>query len=333
MTPLVSIVCISYNHEKYIRQCLDGFLMQKTSFPFEIIISDDVSTDSTHDIIKEYIRNDQRGLIIDVSPQKNLGVINNWRQAHEKAGGKYIAYCEGDDYWLDSEKLQKQVDFLESHPDHGLCFTNYEIRKDLCSGLSQPVFKDPNVPNSITFESHLFNAGYIAPMTWLYRRDIFRQIEFSYERMTDASFAMALDFLALSNVGYLDCVTAVYRTHEGSAANQTSAEKAFKYQKGIFETQLEYAIKYNISQQKLLKLKTQGYVERMLPAVDAGNGAFVKEALGFFSGEGLEMKWFVLRCREYVRYKNLFEQISQSYAYRLGKAVLKPFKFFKNRSV
>lgn len=124
--PLVSICCETYNHAKYIRQALDGFLSQKTDFSFEILIHDDASTDGTQSIIEEYYtRNpDLFKPIFQTENQHSKG-ISIWRKYQfPRAKGKYIALCEGDDYWTDPLKLQKQVDFLESHPDYSMCFHN-----------------------------------------------------------------------------------------------------------------------------------------------------------------------------------------------------------------
>lgn len=126
-TPLVSICSITYNHAPYIRECIDGFLMQKTNFPIEIIINDDCSNDGTTEIIKEYAAK-YPNIIHPIYHDENQyqkgirGMFQKFVIPH--ARGKYIALCEGDDYWTDPLKLQKQVDFLESHPTFSLCFHN-----------------------------------------------------------------------------------------------------------------------------------------------------------------------------------------------------------------
>ena len=128
--PLVSICCITYNHAKYIRQCLEGFLMQKTSFSYEIVINDDCSTDGTTDVVREYEAK-YPNLIVPIYHSENeyskgiRGMFATY--CFPRARGKYIAMCEGDDYWIDSLKLQKQVDFLESHPDYVMCCSDAEI--------------------------------------------------------------------------------------------------------------------------------------------------------------------------------------------------------------
>lgn len=123
---MVTIRCITYNHEPYIRQCLEGFVMQKTNFRFEAIVHDDASTDGTADIIREYAEKypDIIKPIYETENQysKQDGSLRRIMDAHTH--GKYVAVCEGDDYWIDPLKLQKQVDFLEENPEYGMCFHN-----------------------------------------------------------------------------------------------------------------------------------------------------------------------------------------------------------------
>ena len=124
---MVSIRCITYNHEPYIRQCLDGFVMQKTNFRFEAIAHDDASTDGTADIIREYAEKypDIIKPIFEKENQYSKHDGSLVRIMDEACKGKYIAICEGDDYWIDSLKLQKQVDFLEANPDYGMVYTGH----------------------------------------------------------------------------------------------------------------------------------------------------------------------------------------------------------------
>jgi glycosyltransferase involved in cell wall biosynthesis len=123
---LVSVVVPTYNHEKYIEECLDGIVAQETSFSFEIVVGDDCSTDSNRDKIK-LISDRYPGKFKLLFHDKNLGPAkhpgkNNSIECFRASAGKYIAFCEGDDYWTDKHKLQKQVDFLEKNPDYNICF-------------------------------------------------------------------------------------------------------------------------------------------------------------------------------------------------------------------
>jgi glycosyltransferase involved in cell wall biosynthesis len=127
--PLVSICTITYNHAPFIRQCLDGFLMQKTNFPFEVLIHDDASTDGTEEIIREYEAKYPE--LIKPLYEKENQYLKGRRGSKifnfPRARGKYIALCEGDDYWTDPLKLQKQVEFLEANPDYGMVHTDFDI--------------------------------------------------------------------------------------------------------------------------------------------------------------------------------------------------------------
>ncbi len=129
---MVSIRCLVYNHEPYLRQCLDGFVMQKTNFKFEAIVHDDASTDGSAAIIKEYAEKypDIIKPIFETENQysKHDGSLSRIMNAAMR--GKYIAFCEGDDYWTDPLKLQKQVDAMEQHPECSICTHNVQIIRE-----------------------------------------------------------------------------------------------------------------------------------------------------------------------------------------------------------
>lgn len=120
--PLVSVLCITYNHEHFVRDALDSFLSQNTDFDYEILIGEDCSTDATRQVIKEFSSN-QRCTLRPFFNEENLGISRNFAQLMADAKGKYIAFCEGDDYWTDMKKLQKQVDYLESNPDVAIVYS------------------------------------------------------------------------------------------------------------------------------------------------------------------------------------------------------------------
>lgn len=122
---------IAYNHEQFIVQALDGVLNQECDFDVEVILSNDCSTDGTHEKITEFLKNHHRKSWVKYSNQgKNLGMMPNFIFALNECKGQYIALCEGDDYWTDTKKLQKQVDFLEANPDYSICFHKVKILKD-----------------------------------------------------------------------------------------------------------------------------------------------------------------------------------------------------------
>ena len=131
-TAKVSVICLAYNHENYIRRCLDSFVMQKTTFPFEVLVHDDASTDSTAEIIREYAEKYPEIIkpVYQTENQysKHVRIIQVFLLG--KAQGEYLAWCEGDDYWTDAYKLQKQVEFLDTHPDYSCCY-----HRVLCNNL------------------------------------------------------------------------------------------------------------------------------------------------------------------------------------------------------
>ena len=113
----LSVGILTYNQEKYIRQCLDSVLMQKVDFDYEIVVGDDASTDGTQDILRDYAKH-YPGKFVLLLGEKNEGISMNYKKVLTACKGEYVALCEGDDYWTDMTKLQKQVDFLENHPDY-----------------------------------------------------------------------------------------------------------------------------------------------------------------------------------------------------------------------
>ncbi|OFW87459.1 MAG: hypothetical protein A3B66_04475 [Alphaproteobacteria bacterium RIFCSPHIGHO2_02_FULL_46_13] len=142
--PKLSIVCVTYNHEKYIRAALDSFLSQKTNFAFEILIGDDASTDSTPDIIREYAEK-YPDIIKPVLRQKNVGPGANSIDLYNRVKTEYMAICDGDDYWTSPHKLQMQVDFLDNNKDYNICFHPVE-----CFFENLPKSKHTFFPNKLT---------------------------------------------------------------------------------------------------------------------------------------------------------------------------------------
>jgi len=140
---LVSICCTTFNQEKFIAYALDGFLMQKTNFAIEILINDDCSKDNTSDILKDYEKRfpDLLKVTYQIENQYSKGVRPFSQILLPKIKGKYVALCEGDDYWIDPYKLQKQVDFLEKNIDYSMCFHRCKIVDENNNELESLTFK------------------------------------------------------------------------------------------------------------------------------------------------------------------------------------------------
>lgn len=227
--PLVSIRTSTYNHEKYIRQCIEGILMQKTDFPFEYIIGEDCSTDGTMAIVREYAQK-YPDVIRVVTDDVNVGMRANGLRCIERCRGKYMAICEGDDWWTDPHKLQKQVDFLESHPDYLMCTTSYSSFR-MKDGQVKEGVKDGQ-GRDITLRS-LMKKNRIGTLTVLYRKDVLTRFE-EEVRPVMPNFRMGDITLWLymaheGKIHELPCTTAMYRILENSASHSDDFTKQYEF--------------------------------------------------------------------------------------------------------
>ena len=221
--PLVSICCITYNHERYIKDALDGFIMQKTNFPFEIVISDDCSKDSTRAIIKEY-KIKYPHLLKDISPKKNMGAIPNFLYVQQSVLGKYIALCEGDDYWTDPYKLQKQVDFLETHPEYVACFHNARVYNGHRFGL----FNSLNESHYPTTEVLITRKWFIPTASLMYRNFEGEYPEWSLQ-VASGDYMLELLLAKKGKFYYMDDIMSVYRVQGQGISAEMNANKPKMY--------------------------------------------------------------------------------------------------------
>lgn len=214
--PIVSICCITYNHERYIRECLDGFLKQITDFPIEIIIHDDASTDNTAQIVREYEKK-YPGLFVAIYQTENQyskRIKPFIKFVFPMARGKYIAMCEGDDYWTDPLKLQKQVDFLEENLEYVACYHNARIVDE--NGVIVQESKLPENYKHDFSREEILKGAWILTLTNCFR-NVLKEIPEELNRVYNGdTFLNSL----LGNYGkgkYMaDIEPAVYRTHSAS---------------------------------------------------------------------------------------------------------------------
>jgi|SRR5665647_788687 len=223
--PLVSICCLAYNHEPYIRECLEGFIMQKTKFSFEILIHDDASIDHTANIIREYEAKYPEVVkpIYQTENQYSKGVSITFVYQFARAKGKYIAICEGDDYWIDPYKLQKQLDFLEANEDYGAVFTDADHLIQKTDKLIKSYDKKHRrqIPTGEVFKELLYCSPY-KTCTAFFHRELIKNV--NYQFLNNKRFLMGdkiiwLHIAANKKIGYLNESTAVYRVLESSASN------------------------------------------------------------------------------------------------------------------
>ncbi len=228
---MVTIRCLTYNQEKYIRQCLDGFVMQKTNFRFEAIVHDDASTDGTADIIREYEAKypDIIKPIYETENQysKHDGSLKRIMDKHMH--GKYIAICEGDDYWIDPLKLQKQYDFMEIHPECSLCFhANYDLLPSGKKRIRKPrEIKAFYSPEDVI----LGGGGFMATNSMFYRGEYLRKEDIPdfWKNCPIGDMPSMLYLSTKGVVGYIDDIMSVYRRQ--AIGSWSSRQNSFKIKK------------------------------------------------------------------------------------------------------
>jgi glycosyltransferase involved in cell wall biosynthesis len=238
----LSICTVTYNQKDYIAQTLDSFLMQKTNFKFQVIVGDDCSTDGTREIIKEYAEK-YPDIIKPILRGKNIGAYNNSMDVYSRVMTEYIAICDGDDYWCDEYKLQKQVDFMDAHPEYTLCYHpakmvyENENRRPTIIGKSkrenpQPYYellKGNNIPaGSVVYRFKCLKDDFLNRPDDIYPGDWYNHIVVGNQ----------------GKIGYLPDVMYVYRWHSQGISHTASdyPEKEIHLKYGIREVNFSYAV-------------------------------------------------------------------------------------------
>lgn len=248
-SPLVSICMITYNHAEYIEDAILGVLKQKCNFRYELIIADDSSPDNTQEIVEQIISNYRGKHIIKYTRHlQNKGMNANSIWSINQTCGKYIAFCEGDDYWIDSLKLQKQVDFLKTNLNYRFCYTDFSMLYEKTGVIHNNCFK--KFPKKYREPKDQFdfliNKMYVVPCSWLFEKSLFKGIDLSGNH-SDATFYMILEFMNSTKLGFLPDCTVVYRVLEESASNTKSYFKKALIREGLLKTQLEFINKMNLN--------------------------------------------------------------------------------------
>lgn len=204
----VSVWMSTYNHEKYISQCLDSVLAQKTNFDFEIILGEDCSTDRTRELVTDYQKKNP-GKIKLFLPEKNIGAMQMDMVTLKMCSGEYLALLNGDDYWVDENKLQIQADFLDNNPDTVLCFHKALIENETTGESMETVYLEPN--DTLPAES-LLNGYNPIQTSSVMHKNIINIPEF----YADLPYGDMFFHLMLSQKGkikYIDKLMSVYRIH------------------------------------------------------------------------------------------------------------------------
>ena len=229
--PLLSVVTVTYNHEPFIAKCIEGVLMQQVSFPIELVIGEDCSTDGTRRICQEYAEK-YPDLIRLIISDSNVGGLANERRVMTAARGKYVAYCEGDDYWTDPLKLKKQVDFLESHPEYTASFHRFkqydDSRKKFYDDSYGDMFDEGQDSVEVT-EEMFFNKWITQPLTMVYRSECLPVSLYDKYKNYKDTFQI-YELLQHGKIALFSFVGGVRNLHHDSMHGGISLRKDCEYQ-------------------------------------------------------------------------------------------------------
>jgi glycosyltransferase involved in cell wall biosynthesis len=269
--PLVSICCITYNHEPYIEDALEGFLIQETDFPFEILIHDDASTDRTAEIIQNWEAN-YPSLIKPIyqnenqySKGKNPNIFFNYARAK----GKYIAFCEGDDYWIDKLKLQKQIDFLNANPDYALIHTDYNeeyVKTNKRKRMN--IYKQRHLDNKVelTFDDLLIDNLIDTPTVCVRRtalQDAIRSLSSNTTTFLMGDYPLWLEISRNNRIYRFNEPTATYRILAESASHSNDIRKRFHFIASSYDIKYFFLSKYGCSS-KIINIVNSNYSQFLI---------------------------------------------------------------------
>lgn len=248
----VSIFMPAYNQQEYIGQAIEHVLRQRVSFPIELVIGEDCSIDGTREVIYQYQKKCP-DIIRVLTANSNIGAAANKQRILDACRGKYIAFCDGDDYWHDPEKLQKQVSFLESHPDYGLVHTDFDKLKADKDKLI-PNWQQSHrirIPEGQVYEE-LLKETFISTCTVCARRELVdrwrKDAQLSSEQFIQRDYANWLHIALYSKIGYLPVSTATKRTLNESMSRTQDPQKKYKYYLSLFEIQKTFMGRFPCSE-------------------------------------------------------------------------------------
>ncbi len=246
---LVSVCCLTYNHEKTIAQAIEGIVRQKTSFPFELIIHDDASTDGTTEIVRQYSR-EYPDIIVPIIQTENQFRKCNLAKTYVNpvAKGQYIAICEGDDYWSDPYKLQKQIDYMEAHPQ---CTMTFHAIEQLNGNGTKEEFHPRRTDGEVPTEEVIRRGGMFCPsVSLVVRRDICEMWPQFREKARIYDFPLQILAAINGSVYYFDDIMGVYRyAAEGSWTRDHVRETDYEHMR-LEEDWLQMFNEYTQNQYK-----------------------------------------------------------------------------------
>lgn len=239
LTP-VQVCMITYNHEPYIRQAIESILMQKTNFDFSLIIGEDFSTDNTRSICIEIAR-ENPGRVILLENEKNLGMMPNFIRTLQSAKSELVAFCEGDDYWIDENKLQRQYELMVQNPDTPMCcHAHYEEYNQQRKLFQAEVTSDGFVSNDFIFT---VGGGFAATNSFFFKRSLLDTLPAWFYEAPTGDFPVTLLALAKGNIRYQKEPMSVYRAFVPQG--WSTSQKSFAWYDAYFQREAAYLEKFN----------------------------------------------------------------------------------------
>ena len=276
--PLASVIMITYGHEKYIQKAIEGIFLQKTNFPVELIIANDCSPDNTDELVKEIIKKSPPNIQVRYTKHEaNKGMNLNFIWAYQQVKGKYVAVCEGDDYWTDENKLQKQVDFLEQNLDYSIsCHNIFLLNGDILS--SESPYDKENIQDTYTLDD-LACRNIIPTLSVVYRHYNINFPDWYYSSPM-GDYPLMLWIAQKGKIKYFKEKMAVYRQNVGVwSGKKINYENSFI----MFDGLIEYfkddpTVKNNLKKHKDKYIKTMLYSKSFSEVIKDKNW----KELGFF---------------------------------------------------
>ncbi len=328
--PLVAVRMLTYNHENYISQCIESIVSQEATFKYILIIGEDCSTDATSRICGEYA-NKYPETIKLICNEKNDIVINSINNFHAcyTSGAKYIALIEGDDYWCDKNKLQQQIDFLETHSDYAICFHRvYQLEDNKQLRLSNLNISEEE--ETYTIED-LAKDNFIHTPSVVFRSHIIKELPTWFYHAPVGDYTLHMLNARHGKIKYFPEPMAVYRKHEGGIWSSLSRVKILQNWIKVLDLLLtedfEELVKHNLILQK------RKYAEELLLLLmNEENWKMFLEQLAVLSKEDKEIsqKWLNEYYPQYInRLNNKIEQLVNSRSFKLASSIQRVAKKVK----
>lgn len=307
---MVSVICTNYNKGNWIKDAIESFLMQKTKFDFEIILIDDASSDKSVDAIRDYAEK-YPDKIRAFYNKKNLGITKTWIKICKKAKGKYIARCDGDDFWIDENKLQKQVEILEKSKHSKWCTTDYNVVSPEGETIHGASFGTGIVEKSHSYAQMLANKGLTMASTWLVDTHLMNEINAKIDKNAiDDTFNIQLELFQSTKLKYLPFPSAAYRINEGSDSHPKDINDIKSRGRQLLKTQLEYIDKYNNDHKQIIKILLEKNLHYELLSM---------ERLTLIQEQWKQMEEQERKIRN----------LENSRTYRIGNILVSPFRKIK----